>query len=37
VSELAARMIAGETTNGDELIMNEFSPYRKFDAVEALK
>jgi len=37
VSELAARIIVGETTDGDKLIMEEFSPYRKFDAVEALK
>ena len=37
VSELAARIITGETTAGDELVMQEFSPYRKFEAVEALK
>ncbi|MEJ2166791.1 MAG: FAD-dependent oxidoreductase [Desulfobacterales bacterium] len=37
VSELAARIITGETRAGDELIMKEFSPYRKFEAVEALK
>ncbi len=37
VSELVARIITGETTANDELIMKEFSPYRKFEAQEALK
>lgn len=37
VSELAARIITGETRAGDELIMKEFSPYRKFEEQEALK
>jgi sarcosine oxidase subunit beta len=37
VSELAARIITRETTARDELIMKEFSPYRKFEADEALK
>ena len=37
VSELAARMIVGETIDGDELIMEEFSPYRSFKGEEALK
>ena len=37
VAELAARMVAGQTTADDEIIMEEFSPYRKFEADEALK
>jgi len=37
VSELTARIITGETTADDALILQEFSPYRKFEAVEALK
>jgi sarcosine oxidase subunit beta len=37
VSELVARIIAEETTEKDELIKKEFSPYRNFEAEEALK
>jgi sarcosine oxidase subunit beta len=37
VAELAARMVAGQTTVDDEIIIEEFSPYRKFEAQEALK
>ena len=37
VAELAARMVAGRTTADDEIIIEEFSPYRKFEAQEALK
>jgi sarcosine oxidase subunit beta len=37
VAELAARMVAGQTTADDEIIIAEFSPYRKFEAEEALK
>ncbi len=37
VAELAARMVARQTTAGDDVIIDEFSPYRKFEAEEALK
>ncbi len=37
VGEVVARIIAGETTASDDLILKEFSPYRKFKAEEALK
>ncbi len=37
VAELVARMVAGETTASDGLILKEFSPYRKFKGEEALK
>jgi sarcosine oxidase subunit beta len=37
VAELAARMVAGQTTADDQIIMEEFSPYREFEADEALK
>ena len=37
VGEVVARMIAGETTASDDLILKEFSPYRKFKGEEALK
>jgi len=37
VAELAARMVVGQTTTEDEMVMAEFSPYRKFEADEALK
>ena len=37
VAELAARMVAGQTTADDKIIIEEFSPYRKFEADEALK
>jgi len=37
VAELAARMVAGQTTADDDVIMKEFSPYREFNTEEALK
>jgi sarcosine oxidase subunit beta len=37
VAELVARMVAGETTEDDEIIMAEFSLYREFEGDEALK
>ena len=37
VAELAARLVAGQTTADDEIILDEFSPYRKFEGEEALK
>ncbi len=37
VSEMAARMIAGSTERPTTLILQEFSPYRKFEGDEALK
>ncbi|MDX2500085.1 MAG: FAD-binding oxidoreductase [Deltaproteobacteria bacterium] len=37
VAELAARMVAGQMTEDDEIIIEEFSPYREFEGEEALK
>jgi len=37
VAELTARLVAGQTTAEDEIILDEFSPYREFEEVEALK
>ena len=37
VAELAARLVAGTTTADDEIVIEEFSPYRKFEGQEALK
>ena len=37
VAELAARLVAGRTTADDKIILDEFSPYRKFEEDEALK
>ena len=37
VAELVARMVAGNTTASDDLILKDFSPYRKFKGEEALK
>lgn len=37
VAELAARLVAGQTTADDEIILDEFSPYRKFEGDEVLK
>jgi sarcosine oxidase subunit beta len=37
VAELAARMVAEQTTANDDIILREFSPYREFEADEALK
>jgi len=35
--ELVARMIADQTTADDQLVLEEFSPYRKFERPEVLK
>jgi sarcosine oxidase subunit beta len=35
--ELVARMIADQTTADDQLVLEEFSPYRKFKSQEVLK
>ena len=35
--ELVARMIADQTTDDDQIVLEEFSPYRKFVGEEALK
>ena len=35
--ELVARMIADQTTADDHLVLEEFSPYRKFERPEVLK
>ncbi len=37
ISEVAARMIAGQSTERDKIILKEFSPYRQFEGQEALK
>jgi glycine/D-amino acid oxidase-like deaminating enzyme len=37
VGEVVARMVAGNTTASDDLILKDFSPYRKFKGEEALK
>ncbi len=37
VSEVVARLTAGETTVNDKIILKEFSPYRDFKGQEALK
>ena len=37
IGEVVARMIAGQITDGDRLILAEFSPYRKFADQETLK
>jgi len=37
VAELAARLVAGQTTAADGIIIEEFSPYRQFEKDEALK
>ena len=37
VAEVVARLVAGETTKSDKIILKEFSPYRDFKAIEALK
>ena len=36
-AELVARMIANQTTEDDHLVLEEFSPYRKFESEEVLK
>jgi len=37
LAELAARLVAGQTTADDGIIIEEFSPYRQFEKEEALK
>ena len=37
ISEVVARMIAGDSTDNDKLILKEFSPDRKFESQEVLK
>ncbi len=37
IAETAARTVAGSTNDTDDLILREFSPYRKFKGDEALK
>jgi len=37
IAEVIARMIAGKTNASDKIILNEFSPYRKFKKEEVLK
>ena len=37
VGEVVARMIAGDTTASDDLILKEFSPHRRFKGQEVLK
>jgi sarcosine oxidase subunit beta len=37
VAEVVARLIVGNTNADDELILEEFSPYRRFEGEEALK
>jgi hypothetical protein len=34
---VVARMIADRATDDDQMILEEFSPYRKFEGQEALK
>ncbi len=36
-AEVVARLVAGETTANDRIILKEFSPYREFKEQEALK
>ena len=37
LAELAARMVTGQNSADDEIMIAEFSPYRKFKEGEALK
>jgi hypothetical protein len=37
IAEVIARMIAAKTNARDKIILNEFSPYRKFKKEEVLK
>jgi sarcosine oxidase subunit beta len=37
VAEVVARLVAGQTTVNDEIILKEFSPFRDFKGEEALK
>jgi sarcosine oxidase subunit beta len=35
--EVVARMISDQINDNDKMILDEFSPYRKFEGQEALK
>jgi glycine/D-amino acid oxidase-like deaminating enzyme len=37
VGEIVSRLVTGATTENDEIILNEFSPYREFKGMEKLK
>jgi sarcosine oxidase subunit beta len=37
VGEIVARMVTAATTENDEIILKEFSPYREFKGMEKLK
>ena len=37
LGEVVARMVAGDTTDGDKIILDGFSPYREFGREETLK
>ena len=37
LAELVGRLVASKTIEDDEIILQEFSPYRKFKEMEALK
>ena len=37
VAEVVARLVIGQTTANDRVILKEFSPYREFKEDEALK
>jgi sarcosine oxidase subunit beta len=37
VGEIVSRLVTGTTTENDEIILNEFSPYREFKGMEKLK
>jgi sarcosine oxidase subunit beta len=37
IAEVMARMITAKTNASDKIILDEFSPYRKFKKEEALK
>ena len=37
IAELIGRMVTEQTTEDDQVLLQEFSPYRKFKAMEALK
>ena len=37
IAELIGRMVTGRTTEDDQVVLEEFSPYREFEQMEALK
>jgi hypothetical protein len=37
VGEIVSRLITGSTSPTDEIILQEFSPYREFKGMEKLK